>query len=125
MAQKILMYPDRKSTPTPARYHTCQTLWSILITQYKQIILEQKDYLLREIQKIGLIINSIRRKLFGGKENLTLTTENIINDASGMLLEESDFNLNNFLSLNICQNPRNKKDSAKIDKKIILLYKWN
>jgi len=63
--------------------------------------LEQKDFILREIEKIGLIISSIRQKLFGGKENLSLTIENKINDASGMLLEESDFNLNEFLSLNI------------------------
>lgn len=62
--------------------------------------MEQKDYILREIEKIGLIISSIRQKLFGGKENLSLTIENKISDVSGMLLEESDFNLNIFLSLN-------------------------
>lgn len=73
----------------------------ILITPDKKIILEQKDYILREIEKIGLIISSIRQKLFGGIENLSLTIENKINDASGMLLKESDFNLNKFLSLNI------------------------
>jgi hypothetical protein len=63
--------------------------------------LEQKDYILREIEKIGLIISSIRQKLFGGKENISLTIENKINDVSEMLLEESDFNLNKFLSLSI------------------------
>lgn len=63
--------------------------------------MEQKDYILREIEKIGLIISFIGQKIFGGKENLSLTIENKINDASGMLLEESDFDLNKFLSLNI------------------------
>ncbi|PKP43263.1 MAG: hypothetical protein CVT93_01400 [Bacteroidetes bacterium HGW-Bacteroidetes-10] len=29
--------------------------------------MEQRDYILREIEKIGLILNAIRRKLFGGK----------------------------------------------------------
>ena len=61
--------------------------------------MEQKDYILREIEKIGLIISSIRQKLFGGNDNLSLTIENKINDASGMLLKESGFNLNEFLSL--------------------------
>lgn len=63
--------------------------------------MEQKDYILREIEKIGRIIGFIRQKLFGSKENLSLTTENQINDASGMLMKETDFNLNKFLSLNI------------------------
>lgn len=63
--------------------------------------MEQKDYILREIEKIGLIISSIRQKLFGTKEYLSLTIVNKINYASGLILEESDFNLNKFLSLNI------------------------
>jgi hypothetical protein len=67
----------------------------------KQFILEQKDYILREIEKIGLIISAIRQKLFGGKGSLSLTIESEINTASAMLLDESDFNLNKFLTLNI------------------------
>lgn len=31
------------------------------------MVMEQRDYILREIEKIGLILNAIRRKLFGGK----------------------------------------------------------
>jgi len=30
--------------------------------------MEQRDYILREIEKIGLILTAIRRKLFGGKD---------------------------------------------------------
>lgn len=62
--------------------------------------MEQKDYILREIEKIGLILGYIRQKLFGGKESLSLTIENKFDTASTMLLEESEFNLNKFLSLN-------------------------
>ena len=50
--------------------------------------MEQKDYLLREIEKIGLMINAIRQKLFGGKENLAITLESQIEAAKGMLLNE-------------------------------------
>jgi hypothetical protein len=62
--------------------------------------LEQKDYILREIEKIGLILSYIRQKLFGGKESSSLTIENKFDTASTMLFEESEFNLNKFLSLN-------------------------
>jgi hypothetical protein len=80
-----------------------RSLESIVITpqEFKHYILEQKDYILREIEKIGLIISSIRQKLFGGKDRLSLTIENELNTASAMLLDETDFNLNKFLSLNI------------------------
>ena len=63
--------------------------------------MEQKDYLLREIEKIGLMINAIRQKLFGGKENLAITLENQVEVAKGMLLNETNFDLDKFLILNI------------------------
>lgn len=31
--------------------------------------MEQRDYILREIEKIGLILTAIRRKLFGGRDD--------------------------------------------------------
>ena len=63
--------------------------------------MEQKDYLLREIEKIGLILSAIRQKLFGSKENLAITLENQIETAKGMLLNETAFDLDKFLALNI------------------------
>ena len=63
--------------------------------------MEQKDYLLREIEKIGLLISAIRQKLFGGKENLATTLQSQIEAAKGMLLNETNFDLDKFLSLNI------------------------
>lgn len=63
--------------------------------------MEQKDYLLREIEKIGLIINAIRQKLFGGNGNLSVTVENQFETLKEMLLTETNFDLDKFLSLNI------------------------
>ena len=45
----------------------------------------QRDYILREIEKIGAIVNAIRQKLFGGKENLSITPEKQMDNAKGML----------------------------------------
>lgn len=63
--------------------------------------MEQKDYILREIEKIGMIINFIRQKLFSGKGNPSISIEDQLKDLKGMLLKETNFNLNKFLSLNI------------------------
>ena len=35
--------------------------------------MEQKDYILREIEKIGIILNFIREKFFSGKRNRSVT----------------------------------------------------
>ena len=63
--------------------------------------MEQKDYLLREIEKMGLILIAIRQKLFGGKENLSITLENQFEAAKNMLLNGTDFDIDKFLTLNI------------------------
>jgi len=62
--------------------------------------MEQRDYLLREIEKIGAIMSAIRQKLFGGKGNLAITLEQQVNDTKGMLLDKMNFDLDNFLELN-------------------------
>ena len=63
--------------------------------------IEQKDYLLREIEKIGIIMSSFRQKLFGGKGNLAITPEKQIEDLKGMLSESTNFDLDKFLSLKV------------------------
>lgn len=63
--------------------------------------MEQKDYLLREIEKIGLIITAIRQKLFGGNGNLSVTVENQFETLKETLLTETNFDFDKFLSLNI------------------------
>jgi hypothetical protein len=59
--------------------------------------MEQKDYILREIEKIGAIISAIRQKLFGGKEKLAINTENEVKEAAGMLMDSLNFDLHKFL----------------------------
>ncbi|MBP7077616.1 MAG: hypothetical protein KBB11_11260 [Bacteroidales bacterium] len=62
--------------------------------------MEQKDYLLREIEKIGLILNAIRQRLFGGKQALALSIETQFQEAKGMLWGETGMDLNTIMSLN-------------------------
>lgn len=63
--------------------------------------MEQKDYLLREIEKIGLIISAIRQRLFGGKEGLAINIEQQVEAEKGMLFRELNFDLDEFLLLDV------------------------
>ena len=63
--------------------------------------MEQKDYLLKEIEKIGIILGAILQKILGGKENIAITVEHRIENAKGMLLNGINFDLDKFLDLNI------------------------
>jgi hypothetical protein len=62
--------------------------------------MEHKDYILREIEKIGQIIISIQKRLFGGKDNSEIITKKEINDLNGVLLKEINFDLEKLLKLN-------------------------
>lgn len=61
--------------------------------------MEQKDYLLREIEKIGLIIRAIRQRLFGGKDSLAINLNQQLEVEKGMLFRELNFDLDEFLQL--------------------------
>ena len=61
----------------------------------------QRDYILREIEKIGAIINAFRQKIFGGSENLAITLEKQIENSKVMLFNEMNFDLDKFLTLNV------------------------
>ena len=63
--------------------------------------MEQRDYILREIEKIGAILSAICQKIFGGNDNLSITLEKQIENAKSMLLNEVNFDLDNFLDLNM------------------------
>jgi hypothetical protein len=63
--------------------------------------MEQRDYLLREIEKIGAIMSAIRQKIFGGKGNLAITLEQQVKETKGMLLNKMSFDLEKFLDLNV------------------------
>ena len=60
----------------------------------------QRDYILREIERIGTIISAIRQKLIGGEDNLAITVEAQIENTKSMLLDEIGFDIDKFLVLN-------------------------
>jgi hypothetical protein len=62
--------------------------------------MEQKDYFLREIEKIGIVLKMIFVRLAGSKENFAISIENQFKETKGMLLNETGFDLDVFLSLN-------------------------
>ena len=66
---------------------------------FRNVEMEQKDYLLREIEKIGAIVNAIRQKKFGDKENMEITLEHQIENTKVKLLNEMNFDLDKFLDL--------------------------
>jgi phosphorylcholine metabolism protein LicD len=61
--------------------------------------MEQEDYLLREIEKTGIVLKMIFNKLAGNNENSANTVEYKIADAKAILLSETGFDVNLFLSL--------------------------
>lgn len=61
--------------------------------------MEQKDYILREIEKMAAILGAIRQKLFGGSDNLSLSIEKQFEETKGMLLNDAGFDLEKFMSL--------------------------
>lgn len=60
--------------------------------------MERRDYILLEIEKIGLILTAIKQKLFGGKENLAITIEKQMEETKDILLTELNFDMDKFLA---------------------------
>ena len=63
--------------------------------------MEQKDYLLRETEKIGLVLKAIREKLIGSKDNLAIPFETQVEVTKGILLSETSFDIDKFMALGI------------------------
>lgn len=61
--------------------------------------MEQRDYLLREIEKIGLILRAILGTLFNKTENLAIGIENPFEQTKELLIYEIGFDLDTFLTL--------------------------
>ena len=61
--------------------------------------MEQKDYLLREIEKIGLLLRMIFSKIAVKEENLATTVESQFEEAKGLLLQETGIDIDLLLSL--------------------------
>lgn len=62
--------------------------------------MEQRDYLLREIERIGMVIRAIRQRLFGGTDELAVSVETQAETLKELLLSEANLDLDEFLALN-------------------------
>ena len=63
--------------------------------------MEQKDYILREIEKIRQIISAIRQKLLKDNQNLAIGIETQKVNINELFLNELNIELEEFLRLNI------------------------
>lgn len=63
--------------------------------------MEQKDYLLREIEKIGMMLNYIREKFFHGKSKQSGDVSDQFIAMKEMVLTETGLDLDRFLALNM------------------------
>lgn len=75
--------------------------------------MEQRDYILREIEKIGLILNAIRRKLFGGKAGSAFAEADAAADTEtdkemepGIGFSELGIDIDNFLLLDTVETDK-------------------
>jgi hypothetical protein len=60
----------------------------------------QEDYLLREIEKIAIMLRYILGKLTGNKENPAISVERQFEETNELLFNEINFDLDSFLKLN-------------------------
>lgn len=61
--------------------------------------MEQKDFFMREIEKIGLVLRAILNSLSGRKENLAITLENQYIRTSEKLIHDVNFCLDKFIMM--------------------------
>ncbi len=61
--------------------------------------MEQKDYLLKEIEKIRLLLRAILNSIIGRNENLALTLESQFEDTKDLVFDEIGFDIESFLTL--------------------------
>jgi len=63
--------------------------------------MEQKDYISREIEKLGLILRAISQKIFRGNEKMSINIEKQVDDTKGVLVSEIGFDIDKFVDLDI------------------------
>jgi hypothetical protein len=61
--------------------------------------MEKRDYLLREIEKIGMMLAMIINRIAGNKDNYAISMENQFEAEREMLLNEAGFDIRLFISL--------------------------
>lgn len=65
--------------------------------------MEQKDYLLREIEKIGAVMRAILNRFTGNTENLAITVEKRFEQTKEQLFDETGMDLDEFLKLDMTE----------------------
>ena len=68
--------------------------------------MEQKDYLLREIEKLGIVIRAIQQKIFGGSGPPAITPERQEAEAREMLLNEINFDLDRLMQMDQAESEK-------------------
>lgn len=67
--------------------------------------MERRDYILREIEKIGQLLSMIFDRISGKHENYSIKLENQFEEEKELLREEMGFDLDAFLSLEKAEAP--------------------
>lgn len=62
--------------------------------------MEQRDYLLKEIEKIGLLLRMILNKLTRREENYAITIEGQLQESKELLIKEIGFDLDKLIAFN-------------------------
>jgi len=62
--------------------------------------MEQKDYILREIEKIGMVLRAILNRLMGSGDSPAIQIEKQFEETKEMLANQMDFDLEKFLAHN-------------------------
>ena len=62
--------------------------------------MDQEDYLMREIAKIGLLLRAIINNFLNRNENLAITTGDYFENTKELLINEINFDMDKFLVLN-------------------------
>ena len=60
----------------------------------------QEDYLIREIEKLGVVLRAILSLIMGNSNNLAITLEKRFDETNEILLNEINFDLKKFLLMN-------------------------
>jgi hypothetical protein len=63
-------------------------------------LMQQEDYILREIQKISLLLQALLKKLIFSRGKTSMMEEGVFGEAKDQLLDEAGFDLEKFLNMN-------------------------
>jgi len=68
--------------------------------------MEQKDYILREAEKIAVLLNALLKYFIGGDENVQINIDKYSNKAKDLLLKELNFDLDKFVQMDFDESKK-------------------